>query len=205
MYAAPIQQLIHELIKLPGIGEKTAERLTFHLLSSGRDEAMKLSHAINDLREKIKLCSSCCNMSTSEKCEICSNLKRDLKIVCAVETSKDVWAIEKTGSYSGLYHVLQGTISPLDGIGPEDLTIDKLVQRIKNNQIEEIIIATNPTAEGEATAFYIQKKLKTIKVRVTRIAKGIPSGSTMEYVNRFTITDAIKERRNFICEDRTAT
>jgi recombination protein RecR len=196
-YAEPIVRLIQELGKLPGIGEKTAERLAFHLLTQAKSEAMLLSQAIRDLKEQIKSCSACYNISEKEVCEICSDAKRDPGVVCVVEQMRDVWAIERTGSHRGTYHVLHGHLAPLDGVGPENLTIPGLLERVKKGGIREVILATNPTTEGDATAFYIHKALASAGVQVTRIARGIPAGSTLEYSDRTVVGDALSGRREF--------
>jgi recombination protein RecR len=196
-YAEPIVRLIQELGKLPGIGEKTAERLAFHLLAQPKSEAMLLAGAVRDLKEQVKSCASCYNISESEVCEICSDAKRDHGLVCVVEQMRDVWAIERSGSYRGAYHVLHGHLAPLDGVGPENLTIPGLLNRVKNGGIREVILATNPTPEGDATAFYLQKSLAPLGVQVTRIARGIPAGSTLEYSDRTVVGDALSGRREF--------
>ena len=196
-YAEPIVRLIQELGKLPGIGEKTAERLAFHLLAQPKSEAMLLATALRDLKEQVKSCTSCYNISESETCEICSDAKRDHGLVCVVEQMRDVWAIERSGSYRGAYHVLHGHLAPLDGVGPENLTIPGLLNRVKKGGIREVILATNPTPEGDATAFYLQKALAPLGVQVTRIARGIPAGSTLEYSDRTVVGDALSGRREF--------
>jgi recombination protein RecR len=194
-YAEPIVRLIQELAKLPGIGEKTAERLAFHLLARPRDEAMLLSQAIRDLKEQVKSCGTCYTITERDPCEICSDAKRDLATLCVVEQARDVWAIERTGSFRGGYHVLHGHLSPLDGVGPENLTIPGLVERVRKGGVSEVILATNPTSEGDATAWYIQDALRPLGVRVTRIARGIPAGSTLEYSDRTVVNDALSGRR----------
>lgn len=195
-YAEPVLRLIQEFSKLPGIGEKTAERLAFHLLSRPKDEALLLARAIHDLKEHIKSCGSCYNITEQDPCGTCSDPKRDAATVCVVEQTRDLWAIERSGTYRGLYHVLHGRLSPLEGVGPENLTIPALVDRVSRKGIQEVILATNPTTEGDATAFYIQKALGP-KARVTRIARGIPSGSTLEYSDRAVVGDALAGRRDF--------
>lgn len=197
MYAEPIKNLIDRFGKLPGIGEKSAERIVFYLIHQAREEAVALASSLKDVYDKLKICSECCNISTLDPCEICSNQKRSRETVCVVEQTKDLWAIERSGTYSGLYHVLHGRISPLDGIHPEDLTIGKLLARVKKGLIREVIIATNPTAEGDVTAYYIHDKLKGTKARLTRIAKGIPEGGTLDYVSTHTVGSALKSRKEF--------
>lgn len=189
-------RLIEEFAKLPGIGEKTAERLAFHLLSQPKSEAMLLSNAVRDLKDQLKSCSKCYNIAQSDLCEICSDAKRDPALVCVVEQTRDLWAIERSGSYRGSYHVLHGHLAPLDGVGPEHLTIRGLVERVRVGGIREVILATNPTTEGDATAFYLQKALAGL-VPVTRIARGIPAGSTLEYSDRTVVGDALSGRREF--------
>jgi recombination protein RecR len=193
-YAEPITRLIQELAKLPGIGEKTAERLAFHLLAQPKSEAMLLAQAVRDLKEQVKSCAACYNTTEKDPCEICSDPKRDQGVVCVVEQTRDVWAIERSGSYRGGYHVLHGHLAPLDGVGPENLTIPGLLARVRKGGIREVILATNPTAEGDATAFYIQRALGP-GVQVTRIARGIPAGSTLEYSDRTVVGDALSGRR----------
>ena len=185
--------MIAELAKLPGIGERTAERLAFHLLSERAEEALKLSEAIRDLKEKVRACSVCTMITETDLCGICADPKRDRSTVLVVELTRDVWSIEKTGAYRGLYHVLQGRLSPLDGIRPEDLTLKKLADRIRSGGVREVILATNPTAEGDATAYYLQTQLDG--PRVTRLARGLPAGSTIEYASRSVLTDALDGRR----------
>lgn len=194
-YAEPIVRLIQELTKLPGIGEKTAERLTFHLLAQPKEEGLRLAEAVRDLKEKVKSCSACYNITEVDPCSICADPRRDHASVCVVEHGKDVWAIEKSGAYRGVYHVLHGHLSPLDGVGPENLTIGRLAERVRRGGIQEVILATNPTAEGDATAFYIQKTLAPLGARVTRIARGLPAGSSLEYASRTILNDALQGRR----------
>jgi recombination protein RecR len=195
-YAEPILRIIQELSKLPGIGEKTAERLAFHLLAQPQSEVQLLVNALRDLKEKVKSCGRCYNISEKDPCAICSDASRDPGLVCVVEQSRDVWAIERSGVFRGTYHVLHGRLSPLDGVGPENLTIPSLVQRSKNGGIREVILATNPTMEGDATAFYIQKALGS-SVQITRLARGIPSGGTLEFSDRAMVSDALQGRREF--------
>jgi len=191
-----IVRLIQELSELPGIGEKTAERLAFHLLAQPKSEAMLLSNAVRDLKEQVKSCIKCYNISETEVCEVCSDAKRDHAMICVVEQTRDLWAIERTGAFRGAYHVLHGHLSPLDGVGPENLTIPALLDRVRKGGIREVILATNPTTEGDATAFYIQKAIGN-GTRVTRIARGISAGSTLEYSDRTVVGDALTGRREF--------
>ncbi|HZE97115.1 MAG TPA: recombination mediator RecR [Planctomycetota bacterium] len=192
----PILRVIQELAKLPGIGEKTAERLAFHLLAQPKSEAMLLANAVRDLKEQVKSCTKCYNISEAELCDVCDDAKRDQGLVCVVEQTRDLWAIERTGAFRGAYHVLHGHLSPLDGVGPELLTIPGLLDRVRKGGVREVILATNPTTEGDATAFYIQKALGPA-VQVTRIARGIPAGSTLEYSDRTVVGDALSGRREF--------
>lgn len=196
-YSEPIQKVIHEFSRLPGIGEKTAERLAFYLLAQSRDEGLTLAHAIRDLKEKVKSCSVCYNITEQDPCLICADDKRDLKQVCVVEQMKDLWAIEKSGAYKGGYHVLHGTLAPIDGVGPEDLTIRKLIDRVKKGEANEVILATNPTIEGDATAFFIRKAIDSPEVTISRLARGISAGSSLEYANRTIVSDAFQGRREF--------
>lgn len=195
-YAEPILRLIQELSKLPGIGEKTAERLAFHLLAQPKSEVHLLAAALRDLKEQVKSCSACYNISEVDPCAVCTDPKRDHATLCVIEQARDLWAIERSGAYRGGYHVLHGHLSPLDGVGPENLTIPGLLERVRKGGIREVILATNPTAEGDATAFYIQKALGA-GVQVTRIARGIPSGGTLEYSDRTVVGDALSGRREF--------
>ena len=192
----PIVRLIQELSKLPGIGEKTAERLAFHLLAQPKSEAMLLSNAVRDLKEQVKSCTKCYNVSEADFCDVCADSKRDAGLICVVEQTRDLWAIERTGEFRGAYHVLHGHLSPLDGVGPENLTIPGLLDRVRKGGVREVILATNPTTEGDATAFYIQKALGSA-VKVTRIARGIAAGSTLEYSDRTVVGDALSGRREF--------
>jgi recombination protein RecR len=192
----PIVRLIQELSKLPGIGEKTAERLAFHLLAQPKSEAMLLSNAVRDLKEQVKSCTKCYNVSETDFCDVCADSKRDAGLICVVEQTRDLWAIERTGEFRGAYHVLHGHLSPLDGVGPENLTIPGLLDRVRKGGIREVILATNPTTEGDATAFYIQKAIGP-GIKVTRIARGIAAGSTLEYSDRTVVGDALSGRREF--------
>ena len=195
LYAAPIAKLIDELSKLPGIGNKTAQRLAFHILNMSYEDVEQLSSSITNAKREIKYCKVCCNITDSEVCNICSNAKRDSSIICVVEDPKDVVAMEKTREYKGLYHVLNGAISPMEGIGPEEIRIKELLRRVADNEIKEIILATNPNIEGEATAMYISRLLKPAGVKVTRIAHGIPVGGDLEYADEVTLMKALEGRR----------
>lgn len=194
-YAAPIAKLIDELAKLPGVGNKTAQRLAFHILKMPQGDVEQLAGAISNAKRNIKQCRVCCNITDSEVCSICSNPKRDSSIICVVEDPKDVVAMEKTREFKGLYHVLNGAISPMEGIGPEEITIKELLKRVYDNDIKEIIIATNPNIEGEATAMYISRLLKPAGIMVTRIAHGVPVGGDLEYADEVTLMKALEGRR----------
>lgn len=194
-YAAPIAKLIDELSKLPGVGNKTAQRLAFYILNMPLSEVEQLSAAITNAKMNVKYCRVCCNITDSDVCSICSNTKRDSSIICVVEDPKDVVAMEKTREFKGLYHVLNGAISPMEGIGPEEIKIKELLKRVGENEIKEIILATNPNIEGEATAMYISRLLKPLGVKVTRIAHGIPVGGDLEYADEVTLMKALEGRR----------
>lgn len=194
-YAAPIARLIEEFEKLPGIGHKTAQRLAFHILNTPKEKAEKLANAIIDAKSKIKYCSTCGNLTDSDLCALCSSQKRDESLICVVEDPRDVVAMERIKEFKGLYHVLHGAISPMDGIGPEDIKIKELLERIKDAPIKEIIVATNPNIEGEATAMYISKLLKPLGIKITRIAHGIPVGGDLEYADEVTLSKALEGRR----------
>jgi recombination protein RecR len=187
--------LIEEFAKLPGIGSRTAERLTLHLLRVPQDEALGLSDAIRQLREKIMHCTACHNISDTDPCHICSNPQRDSSMICVVEEPKDVMAIENSGAYSGLYHVLMGRYSPLEGLDEQSLTIDGLLLRLKEGGIREVVIATNPNLEGDATATLVGERLAGSGVIVTRIASGVPQGSQIEHVSGAILSDALSGRR----------
>ena len=194
-FAAPVERLIDQLKHLPGVGQKTAQRLAFHLLRVAPEDALALAEAIRDAKEKIRECSVCNNITDTDPCLYCGSATRNRATICVVEEAHNILAIEKTRTYSGLYHVLGGSLSPLQGRGPEQLKIKSLVERLKGNSVEEIIIATNPTAEGEATAVYLSKLLKPLGVRVTRIGVGIPVGADLEYADEVTMLKAMEGRR----------
>lgn len=195
-FAAPIERLIEELKRLPGIGQKTAQRLAFYLLRSTKEEAMGLAEAIREAKERIGVCSVCNNITDKDPCLYCASVTRSRKTICVVEEPNNILAVEKTRQYSGLYHVLGGALSPLSGVGPDKLKIKSLIERLKNGTVEEIIIATNPTVEGEATAVYLSKLIKPLGVRVTRIGVGIPVGSDLEYADEVTMLKAMEGRRD---------
>ncbi|HLJ88213.1 MAG TPA: recombination mediator RecR [Candidatus Angelobacter sp.] len=194
-FAEPMALLIDELKKLPGIGGKTAQRLAFHILRSSAEDAEALASAIHNLKEKLHLCSVCNNITDVDPCTYCSNATRNQRLICVVEEPTNIASVEKTRSYNGVYHVLHGAIAPLQGIGPEQLRIPSLIKRIDSGSADEIIIATNPTMEGEATAIYLTRLIKRPNVKVTRIATGIPAGSDIEYADEVTMLKAIEGRR----------
>lgn len=194
-YATPIANLIEELSRLPGIGPKTAQRLAFHLLRVSPEEARRLADAIKHIKDAIHLCEVCFNVTDQKRCEYCEDARRDDTIICVVEDARDVVALEKTGEFKGRYHVLQGAISPIDGIGPENLRIRELLKRIQEGKVREVIVATNPNIEGEATAMYLAKLIKPLDVIVTRIASGLPVGGDLEYADEVTLGKALEGRR----------
>ena len=196
-YTQSIQNLMSELARLPGIGMRSAERIAFHLLKQSPEEAMKLSEAIRDVKTRIRHCSVCYNLTEQDPCEICADPARDQAVVCLVEQPKDLLALESTGLYRGVYHVLLGRISPLEGIEPGDLTVDGLLQRIASGTVRELIMGTNPTMEGDGTALYIQDRVAAQfpNIQITRLARGLPAGSNIEYANRNILADAISGRQ----------
>lgn len=194
-YALPIANLIEQLSKLPGIGRKTAQRLAFYILEMEEIEAEKLSKSITNAKEKIRLCSVCCNLTDEDPCHLCQNDLRDKSIICVVEGAKDIMAMERSKEYKGQYHVLHGVISPMDNVGPNDIRVKELLNRLSDGVVEEIIIATNPTVEGEATAIYLSRLIKPLGIKVTRIAHGIPVGGDLEYFDEVTISKAMENRR----------
>ncbi|MCI6821212.1 MAG: recombination mediator RecR [Clostridiales bacterium] len=193
-YAKPLSKLINELSKLPGIGGKTAQRLAFHILSMDDRDALALSDAIRTAKSSMRYCSVCGNLTDEDPCAICSDESRDISTICVVESSKDVIAMEKIREYRGYYHVLHGAISPMDGIGPEDINLKSLIERLRDERIKEVIIATNPNIEGEATAMYIARLIKPSGIRVSRIAHGIPVGGDLEYADEVTLLKAVEGR-----------
>ena len=194
-YAKPLANLIRELSKLPGIGGKSAQRLAFHILSMEDREAEILANAITRAKSSMKYCSVCGNLTDRDPCEICTDEKRDKSVICVVEQARDVAAIERMKEYNGLYHVLNGAISPMDGIGPEDINLKQLIIRLQQDDIREVILATNPTIEGEATAMYAARLIKPSGIKVTRIAHGIPVGGDLEYTDEITLSKAMEGRR----------
>ena len=194
-YAKPLNVLIKELSSLPGVGGKTAQRLAFHILSMDDAKAESLADAILTAKKEMKYCSVCGNLTDQEPCSICSDDTRDRSVICIVETARDVFAMERLREYRGLYHVLHGTISPMDGRGPEDINLKSLIIRLQENDIEEVVIATNPSIEGEATAMYRARLIKPAGIRVSRIAHGIPVGGDIEYTDEVTLLKALEGRR----------
>lgn len=197
-YPQSVIKLINEFGKMPGIGQKTAERLACYILKLPAEEAMPLAYAIRDVKKLAKTCSVCFNVSENDPCHICSDVSRDRSMICVVEQLADFLTIEKTGKYRGLYHVLQGHISPLEGIHPESLTIEKLLQRVKADHVKEVLLATNLNMEGDTTAVYIHKRLHALGVRITRLARGLPTGSYLEYANTAIVADAISGRSEML-------
>jgi recombination protein RecR len=191
----PISRLIRELAKLPGIGEKTASRLAFHILRAPGEYARDLAQALVEVKEKIRLCGTCMNLTEQDPCALCSDVRRDGGLVAVVATPPDLYAIERTGGFRGRYHVLHGVLSPLEGIGPDDLRIKELLHRVAGGELKEIILATSPNVEGEATALYLAKVLRPLGVKVTRIASGLAVGGELEYADGVTITRALEGRR----------
>jgi recombination protein RecR len=190
-----IDDLSDELARLPGIGRKTALRLAFHLLKAPQDDARRLARAIVTMRERVRPCDVCGNLTEASPCPICANPRRDATLVCVVEEASDIMAIERTGEYRGMYHVLGGRLSPLDGIGPAELNVEPLVRRAGNGEVREVVLATNPSVEGEATAAYLGRLLSPLGIRVTRIARGLPVGGDLEYADGVTIAEALTHRR----------
>ncbi len=191
---AALQNLIDQFEKMPGIGNKTAQRMAFYVLSLNNDETQRFADAIMDAHTKIKQCKICCNLAEGDICPICQNEFRNKRVICVVEDPRDVVALERTNEYNGTYHVLHGVISPMDNIGPDQLTIKELLARISDGNIDEVIMATNPTVEGEATAMYISRLLKPMGITVSRLAYGVPVGSNLEYADEVTLTRALEGR-----------
>ncbi|HEX2050400.1 MAG TPA: recombination mediator RecR [Actinomycetota bacterium] len=200
MYAGPVQDLIDELARLPGIGQKSAQRVAFHLLKAAPDDAKRLAHAIVEAKERVRFCSVCFNVADQERCEFCRDVRRDASVICVVQESPDIVAIERTREYRGLYHVLQGAISPLEGIGPEELRVSELLARLRDGEgdrpaVREVIVATNPNVEGDATAMYLARLLTPLGIDVTRLARGLPVGGDLEYADEVTLGRALEGRR----------
>jgi recombination protein RecR len=194
-YAKPLNKLIAELSKLPGIGGKTAQRLAFHILSLDEPEAKALADAITDAKASMRYCSVCGNLTDGDICSVCADTARDHSTICVVESPRDVSAMERVREYKGVYHVLNGAISPMDGIGPEDINLRSLIVRLQENDVKEVILATNPNIEGEATAMYIARLIKPAGIKVTRIAHGLPVGGDLEYADEVTLSKAMEGRR----------
>lgn len=195
VYTGPITRLIEEFSKLPGVGRKTAQRLAFHVINMNTNDVEALSKAIVEAKRDIRYCSVCCNIADTNPCSMCSNKNRDDSVICVVEDPRDVAAMERTREFKGKYHVLNGVISPMDGIGPDMLKVKELIQRLGTQDVTEIIMATNPTIEGEATAMYIARLIKPMGIKVTRIAHGLPVGGDLEYADEVTISKALEGRR----------
>jgi recombination protein RecR len=195
IHAEPIERLINELTRLPGIGRKTAARLAFHILRIPKKEAQELARGIIDVKERIQLCSVCFDLTDRDPCRICSDSRRNEEVICVVEEPNDLMAIEGAGDFHGKYHVLHGTLSPLEGIGPEDIKVKELLQRLETGKVKEVIMATNPNVEGGATALYLTELIKPLGVKVTRIAYGIPMGGDIEYTDGETLAKALEGRR----------
>lgn len=194
-YAEPIARLLEELERLPGIGPKSAQRVAFHILKGDDETAARLSDAIVEVKRQIHFCSVCFNFAAGDLCEYCADPERDSTAICAVEEPRDVVAIERTGEFRGLYHVLQGAISPIDGVGPEQLRVRELISRLEDGSVTEVVVATNPNVEGETTALYLARLIKPLGVRVTRIASGLPVGGDLEYADEVTLGRALEARR----------
>jgi len=195
VYTKSLNRLIEEFCKLPGVGPKSAERLAFYILKSRPEEAVSLAKAIEEVKNKIGSCEVCCNLSEEPVCRICSDSRRDKKVICVVEQPKDVIMLEKTGTCKWVYHVLGGHIAPLEGVEPSDLTIEQLVERVREGQVEEVVMATNPNMAGDGTALYVSSLLRGTGVKITRLARGLATGSTIEYANGKMLTDAIQGRQ----------
>jgi len=192
-----VSQLIEQFSRLPGIGKKSAERLTYHVLRQSKTEALALAEAIRGVKENVRYCKVCYNLAEAELCGICTDPRRDQAVLCIVEQPRDLIALENAGNYRGLFHVLLGRIAPLEGVGPDQLTIDALVERVRNGSFQEVIMATNPTLEGDGTALYISNRLAELPVSISRLARGITTGSVLEFANREILADAIAGRQKF--------
>ena len=195
MYDGIVQELIDEFGRLPGVGPKSAQRITFHILQTPNFDVSRLAHLLAEVREKVRFCEVCGNVAEQERCGVCRDPRRSGEVICVVEDAKDVAAIERTREFKGLYHVLGGAISPIDGVGPDDLRITQLVQRLADGTVKEVILATNPNLEGEATATYLSRLLTVLEVRVTRLASGLPVGGDLEYADEVTLGRAFEGRR----------
>ena len=195
VYAQPVQELIDELGRLPGVGPKSAQRIAFHLLKAEKVDALRLAQAITEAKDRVAWCRTCFNISEGDQCELCADERRDPTVLCVVEEPRDIVAVEKTQEFNGRYHVLQGALSPIEGIGPEQLRIRELLARIDGDAVAEVILCTNPNLEGEATAMYLSRLLKDLSVKVTRIASGLPVGGDLEYADELTLGRALEGRR----------
>ena len=195
MYDGIVQELIDEFGRLPGVGPKSAQRITFHILQTPNFDVSRLAHLLAEVREKVRFCEVCGNVAEQERCGVCRDPRRSGEVICVVEDAKDVAAIERTREFRGLYHVLGGAITPIDGVGPDDLRITQLVQRLADGTVKEVILATNPNLEGEATATYLSRLLTVLEVRVTRLASGLPVGGDLEYADEVTLGRAFEGRR----------
>jgi recombination protein RecR len=195
VYAGPVQDLIDELGRLPGVGPKSAQRIAFHLLMAEKPDALRLADSIVQVKDRIGFCERCFNVAEGPRCGICADDRRDGQIICVVEEPRDVVAVEKTGQFAGRYHVLQGAISPIDGVGPEQLRVKELITRVGTEDVSEVILCTNPNIEGETTAMYLSKQLQPLGVTVTRIASGLPVGGDLEYADEMTLSRALEGRR----------
>lgn len=193
-HAQPILRLIQELSKLPGVGEKTAFRLTLHILRAPQEDAEGLAQAILQVKEKIRLCSQCFNLTDQDPCRTCQDPRRNGEVICVVSGPEDLIALEKSGSYRGHYHVLHGVLSPLEGVGPKDLRVSELLSRLEGGKVKEVILATNPSVEGEATAQYLAQIIKPLSIRVTRIARGVPMGGELQYIDEVTLSKSLENR-----------
>jgi recombination protein RecR len=200
IYAGPVQDLIDELGRLPGVGPKSAQRIAFHLLKLPKDDALRLARSISEVKDRVSFCRRCFNIAEGEECGICLDARRETSVVCVVEEPRDIVAVEKTGEFRGRYHVLQGAISPIDGIGPDQLRVRELLARIEPEGIDEIILCTNPNLEGEATAMYLGRLIKPLGIKVTRIASGMPVGGDLEYADELTLGRALEGRREVDAE-----
>jgi recombination protein RecR len=193
-HAPSISRLIQELTKLPGVGEKTALRLAMHIVRASREDAESLARAIREVKEKIRFCSQCGNLTDQDPCRICQDPRRNGEVICVVSGPEDLMALEKSGSFRGLYHVLHGVLSPLEGVGPQDLRVSELLSRLSGGKVKEVIVATNPSVEGEATAQYLSQIIKPLSIRVTRIARGVPMGGDLQYIDAITLSKSLENR-----------
>jgi len=195
VYAGPVQDLIDELGRLPGVGPKSAQRIAFHLLKLPKQDALRLARSITEVKDRVSFCTRCFNIAEGDECGICADPRRDATVICVVEEPRDIVAVEKTGEFKGRYHVLQGALSPIEGIGPDQIRVKELLGRLDDGGITEIILCTNPNIEGETTAMYIGRLLKPLGLRVTRIASGLPVGGDLEYADELTLGRALEGRR----------